>query len=132
MPSPVLQAAAIPVQSGRICLVTSKSGRRWVIPKGRIDIGHTPAESAAAEAWEEAGLLGTLRPEPVGSYQYEKFGLVHSVAVFVLTVAEIRADWPERTVRRREWVSFDTAIERLDEPELREILRGLFVPTTTV
>ena len=54
------QAAAIPVYDGRVCLVTSRTGRRWVIPKGRIDPGHTAAEAARIEAWEEAGLLGVL------------------------------------------------------------------------
>ena len=53
-------------------MVTSRSGRRWVFPKGQIDPGHTPGEAALIEAWEEAGLVGTLDPEPVGSYLYEK------------------------------------------------------------
>jgi len=128
----VPQAAAIPVHNGRICLVTSKSGRRWVIPKGRIDIGHTPVEAATVEAWEEAGLLGTLQTEPVGTYTYEKYDIVHNVTVFVLNVVEIRPDWPERKVRRREWVDVDTAVKRIEEPELQEIVRGLFAPMSTV
>ena len=41
MAQPLRQAAAIPVADGRVCLVTSSSGRRWVVPKGMIDAGHT-------------------------------------------------------------------------------------------
>ena len=68
MPDWVRQAAAVPISEGRVCMVTSSSRRRWVLPKGVIDPGHTPGEAALVEAWEEAGLLGTLDPEPLGSY----------------------------------------------------------------
>jgi len=54
-------------------MVTSRSGRRWVFPKGLIDPGHTPAEAALIEAWEEAGVVGTLDPDPVGNYVYDKW-----------------------------------------------------------
>lgn len=127
MSNPVRQAAAIPVRDGRVCLVTSRSGRRWVFPKGRIDPGHTPEEAAMIEAWEEAGLRGRLSPDPVGSYTYTKYEMPHEVAVYVLAVNDEKANWPERTVRRREWVTAETAIERVEEPGLRELLRLLFV-----
>ena len=44
----VRQAAVIAMQDGRICLVTSRNGRRWVLPKGLIDLGHTAGEAALA------------------------------------------------------------------------------------
>jgi len=125
MPDPVLQAAAIPVQNGRICLVTSRSGRRWVIPKGRIERGQSPSEAAILEAWEEAGLVGDLSPVPLGTFQYEKLDRVFLVSVYVLSVKEIRSDWPERRDRRREWVEWTVALERIEEEGLREILRSL-------
>jgi len=125
MPDPVLQAAAIPVQNGRICLVTSRSGRRWVIPKGRIERGQSPSEAAILEAWEEAGLVGDLSPVPLGTFQYEKLDRVFLVSVYVLSVKEIRSDWPERRDRRREWVEWTVALERIEEEGLREILRNL-------
>ena len=125
MPDPVLQAAAIPVQNGRICLVTSRSGRRWVIPKGRIERGQSPSEAAILEAWEEAGLVGDLSPVPLGTFQYEKLDRVFLVSVYVLSVKEIRSDWPERRDRRREWVEWTVALERIEEEGPREILRSL-------
>ena len=78
MPETNRQAAVIPIRDGRLCLVTSSSGKRWVVPKGQIDNGFTAGEAALLEAWEEAGLLGVLTPEPVGSYHYEKDGRILS------------------------------------------------------
>lgn len=122
----VRQAAAIPVHEGRVCLVTSSSGRRWVLPKGLIDPGHTAGEAALIEAWEEAGLVGVLDTEPVGTYLYEKLGRECHVLVFRMAVTEVRDAWPERSVRRRAWVTPAEAIDRVDEPGLRDILRRVF------
>lgn len=119
----VRQAGVIPVYDGRVCLVTSRSGRRWVLPKGRIDPGHTPSQAAEIEAWEEAGLVGSLDPDPAGSYLYEKYDRGYHVLVFRMAVARVHDDWPERTERRRAWVSADEAAEWVEEPDLRAILR---------
>jgi len=122
MPQIVRQAAVIPVADGQVGLVTSSSGRRWVIPKGMIDPGHSAAEAALVEAWEEAGLVGVIGREPVGSYLYEKYGRPHHVLVYLLHVTEEAMDWPERDVRRREWVDPAEAVDRVEEPGLKEII----------
>jgi 8-oxo-dGTP pyrophosphatase MutT (NUDIX family) len=120
------QSAAIPVLDGRVCMVTSRSGRRWVFPKGQIDPGHTPSEAALLEAWEEAGVVGTLDPEPVGNYVYEKDNIPHHVLVFRMRVIEVHDVWPERDLREREWLTVAEAIERVEESGLRELLRLAF------
>lgn len=126
MPIWVRQAAVIPVRDGRVCLVTSSSGRRWVVPKGQIDPGHTPGEAALVEAWEEAGLVGALDPEPLGSYAYEKLGRELFVLVYRMTVTEARDEWPERGLRTRVWLPLDEALDRIEEPGLRDLMRLAF------
>src|SRR3954469_23755811 len=113
MNEPVRQSAVLAVSDDRLCLVTARSGRRWVIPKGQIDPGHSAGEAALVEAWEEAGLVGVLDPEPVGSYLYEKYGRTHHVLVYTMRVTEESVDWPERDVRKREWVDPADALERV-------------------
>lgn len=126
MIEPIWQAAAIPFRDdGRVCLVTSRSGKRWVFPKGMIEAGHTPAETALVEAWEEAGLVGTLGSGMLGAYVYKKYDLEHHVTVFRMTVTEARDNWPEKSFRRREWVTLDKAAERVGEPGLRDLLLRL-------
>lgn len=123
-PGAIRQAAAIPIRSGQVCLVTSSSGKRWVVPKGCMEPGKTAGELALQEAWEEAGLVGQLRPEPVGSYLYEKFGNSYYVVVFLLLVKEAADDWPERTLRKRAWLSPAQALSRIEDEGLRELIRG--------
>lgn len=126
MPIWVRQAAAIPIKDDRVCLVSSSGGRRWVVPKGQIDPGHTAGEAALVEAWEEAGLVGALDVEPLGSYAYEKMGRELHVLVFRMFVTEAREEWPEKNLRSRVWVTLDEALERIEEPGLRDLLRLAF------
>jgi 8-oxo-dGTP pyrophosphatase MutT (NUDIX family) len=70
--NPIGQAAVFPVCSGRVCLITSRSRKRCLFSKGCLEPGKTLSEIALQEAWEEAGLIGILQPEPVGSYLYEQ------------------------------------------------------------
>lgn len=128
----IRQAGAIPLRNGRLCLVTSRNRKRWVIPKGLIDPGFTAGDAALQEAWEEAGLVGTLDPQPVGSYLYEKYGGTCHVTVFVMHVTKVTQEWPERDSRRRIWVSPAGALRRLDDPGLIDILRAVVASEPTL
>jgi len=121
----VRQAAVIPVRSGRLCLVMSSSGRRWVVPKGHIEPGQTAAEAALQEAWEEAGLTGVLLREPLGSYLYEKCGRRYHVTVFLMEVTGVAEDWPERSLRGRRWLRPERARVCVEEPGLRKLISRL-------
>jgi 8-oxo-dGTP pyrophosphatase MutT (NUDIX family) len=116
------QAGAIPVRDGLVCLITSSDGQRWLVPKGMIDPGCSPVESAANEAWEEAGVQGNLHPEPVGSYQYEKDGQVCEVTLFVMQVTKVADRWPEKFLRQRRWLQLEIAHEEVQNAGLREVL----------
>lgn len=122
----IRQAAALPVRNGRVCLVTSSNGKRWVIPKGVIEPGQTAGETSLQEAWEEAGLVGVLQPEPLGSYLYEKWCGTCHVTVFAMHVTEVAQDWPERELRQRTWIGPASAIERIEDPGLVDIIRVVF------
>jgi 8-oxo-dGTP pyrophosphatase MutT (NUDIX family) len=94
-----------------------------VIPKGCIEAGQSAGESALQEAWEEAGLLGALEREPIGSYLYEKEGQSFHVTVFIMKVTSVAQDWPERSFRERSWVSPTGFFDRIDDAGLADIVR---------
>ena len=125
----VRQAAAIPFKGDQLCLVTSRSGKRWVVPKGTMEPGKTSGEIALQEAWEEAGLTGVLHREPVGTYLYEKLGSTHHVVVYVMRVTEMAGAWPEASFRQREWLSIAEALERIEDEGLREIIERVNLVT---
>jgi len=118
----VIQAGVIPRRDGRICLINSSDGLRWIVPKGHIDDGFTPTEAAAQEAWEEAGLRGTIHPDSVGRYSYRKFGQNYVVELFSMDVSQVEARWPEMSFRRRLWLAPAEAAEVVSIPELARLL----------
>jgi 8-oxo-dGTP pyrophosphatase MutT (NUDIX family) len=129
-----LQFAALPFCYGddgrpRIMLLTSRETRRWVIPKGWPMRGRKPGEVAAQEAFEEAGLLGTIvGKRPIGSYHYEKQLSPHhsalcEVTVFLFLVERQLDDWPEKGERETRWFEPAEACQLVDEGGLAEILR---------
>jgi 8-oxo-dGTP pyrophosphatase MutT (NUDIX family) len=90
-----------------------------------MEPGKSAGEIALQEAWEEAGLVGVLHREPVGSYLYEKYGATHHVVVFLMDVTEAVEDWPERSIRQRNWLTPTQALVRIEDRGLREIIRSL-------
>jgi len=57
-----------------VLLVTSRETGRWIIPKGWPIKGFKPSdyETAAREAYEEAGVRGLVSERSLGHYLYEK------------------------------------------------------------
>jgi 8-oxo-dGTP pyrophosphatase MutT (NUDIX family) len=113
-----------------VLLITSRDTGRWVIPKGWPIDGLAPAQTAAREAWEEAGVEGDIADQGLGAFDYEKsLGLKGSipcsVQVFGLRVAELKGKFPERKERRRKWFDFEKAARKVIEPELRALLLAL-------
>ena len=115
----------------QVLLVTSRETGRWIIPRGNIDSGATPAEAAEKEAYEEAGLKGTIiGPIPLGSYRYVKIlasgkKRPATVEVFLLRVQQQLKKWPEMHERKLVWVSIKKAVRLIQEPRAIPLLLRL-------
>ena len=109
----------------QILLITSRSRKRWVIPKGIVESEFSPQESAQKEAYEEAGITGKIINETIGKYTYKKWGGTCTVQVYLLEVDEILDDWPENYFRTREWMSVEEASKRVDEKKLKKIIQNI-------
>jgi 8-oxo-dGTP pyrophosphatase MutT (NUDIX family) len=114
-----------------ILLITSRDTGRWVIPKGWPMADLCPADAAAREAWEEAGVEGRAG-DALGFFAYRK-GLPGQVAVpcvvevFAMRVDRLADRYPEKGQRRRKWFSPEKAAKKVDEPGLRALILG-FAP----
>ena len=68
----------LPVQVAAVCyrqsdssvefLLVKTSSGKWTFPKGRLSASMTPSQSAAREAWEEAGVRGQIAERHFGWY----------------------------------------------------------------
>ena len=109
-----------------ICLITSRTRKRWIIPKGWPMHKQTPASAAATEAFEEAGLGGEAVDLCLGVYSYSKPHKLDNAPIIALVyplhVRNTHSNWPEKHERRRKWFGQKKAVKKLSEPELKRIV----------
>lgn len=121
--TPRKQAGAIPftiTPSGKVkfLLVRKTGSGKWGFPKGKIEMHLGKRGSASMEAWEEAGVKGTLLNE-VGQYHYikNKTSRLQQVDLYLLEVSKVKRNYLE-TEREREWFSFGQASKVLQKTQL--------------
>jgi 8-oxo-dGTP pyrophosphatase MutT (NUDIX family) len=105
-----------------VVLVTSSSGSRWLIPKGRLETGMTLQEVALMEAAEEAGVIGMIEPGVETQCLMEDQRTIH---LYPLRVATLLPLWPEKLSRRRIVLPIYHALLRITDVELCRAIRSL-------
>lgn len=125
----IKQAGALVLRQGQALLMSSRRvPGRWVIPKGWIEPGSTPAETAAEECLEEAGVRGRIG-ESLGHFHYSKHGSRYQVETFRLELESLASEFKEKGQRQYLWLPPEEAALRVDEPELKAMLLELGPPT---
>jgi 8-oxo-dGTP pyrophosphatase MutT (NUDIX family) len=134
-PTSRVQYAALPFRRRNdsrteVMLVTSRGTGRWIIPKGWPMKRKAPHAAAAREALEEAGVVGQIGTEPIGSFSHKKVlkegqVVVCEVQVFPLEVTHQRKTWPEKGKREVQWFSRAEAARTVQEPILGKMIRDL-------
>lgn len=109
----------------QVLLITSRSTGAWIVPKGNIEPYLTAHESAAKEAWEEAGVHGEVDPKPIYEWEYQKGSTYSQIDLYPMKVSNTASVWPEHTMRKRKWMSLPKAIEKVSDPSLRDLLKSL-------
>lgn len=128
------QSGVIPFRftdEGLEVLIITTSGSRseaqpkWSIPKGKVEPGTAPQDSAVNEAFEEAGAIGRILEPAVGVYEYDKSGKPARVEVFLFEVHEILDEWLESDMRDRKWSAWEQARSSVGFEEVRDLIGRL-------
>jgi len=102
-------------------LLVQSRGGRWIFPKGGVESGLTQAQSAALEAFEEAGVHGRMEEIPFARYFHRKPATrpaaarssqpALAVAAHLCEVS--RLEPPQESNRNPTWFSAEKAKQRL-------------------
>ena len=114
----------------QVLMITSRRTKRWIVPKGWPIDKVSASDTAATEAWEEAGVVGAVGGDSIGFYTYVKEGengaadVSCATLVYPLRVKSLKNKFPERRERRRKWMSRKKAAAAVWEPELAALIKS--------
>ena len=113
----------------KVLLVTSLTTKKWIIPKGWIDIKLGSSTSASVEAWEEAGILGICDKKKFGDFKHTKilkdgYPLECIVDVFLMKTITQKADFPEKNIRTLKWIDPKDAASFIRNKSLIQLLKN--------
>jgi 8-oxo-dGTP pyrophosphatase MutT (NUDIX family) len=97
-------------------LVQTRSSRRWTFPKGCLEAGMTRSQAAAKEAFEEAGVHGSIEEAPFARYTRHRRGSAAGETIVQAYLCEVlRLGRPEEAKRNPTWYSAEKTKRRLRE-----------------
>ncbi|WP_156379375.1 NUDIX hydrolase [Rhizobium sp. Root149] len=111
----------------RIMLITSRSGRQWIIPKGWPIAGRSEYCSATQEALEEAGVIGIVAAAAIGEFEYatrKEPQMRRRVRVFPLEVRGTLVRWQECAERKRRWFTLEEAVTTVSNNDLAALIQA--------
>ena len=97
-------------------IVSTKNGD-WGLPKGNLMKKLGSKGTALQEAYEEAGIIGSVIGQEVSAKIKGK-----QMAFYPMEVKNELAVWPESAWRERKWIRSNEAENYLHHPSLRSIL----------
>jgi len=111
-----------------VCLINPTGRRVWGLPKGGVEPGETPAETAVREVAEETGISGVVERE-LGSIDYwfyarDRGGRIHkTVHYFLVRATGGSTAAHDHEVEEARWLAARDALALMTYPNEREMVR---------
>jgi bis(5'-nucleosidyl)-tetraphosphatase len=115
-------------EEGYQYLLLQNQGGYWGFPKGHVEAGESPKETAVREAYEETGIKVNINDLAFSvSYSYEQpidnKMQTKQIVLFPAVVASQKVAIQNSEIRSHEWVTYDKAISLVDLPDFAQALR---------
>jgi len=119
-------AGGVVVRDGEVLLIATGGGRRWQLPKGRLEAGETAEQAAVREVREETGVSGHIvAPLPGIDYWFAEGArkrIRKHVDYFLLDYETgDTSGFDPREVDEARWFTWGDAIERLTHAKERRV-----------
>ncbi len=110
-----------------IMFVTSQGRGRWILPKGDLKPGESHKKGCKREAFEEAGIEGSLlRKVPMTMIiTKSNAGTTRAIAVtyYPMLVNKQFESWPESSKRQRHWATLEDAQKVTDREDFLKVIK---------
>lgn len=109
--------------SPRFLLIKNKRSTHWGFPKGHMEHGETPEETATREVLEETGVHITILPDFVCKSEYTIQGRIEkSVSIFLASTEDTQTVIQEEEIEDYIWLRYNDALNTLRFNNDRSIL----------
>jgi ADP-ribose pyrophosphatase YjhB (NUDIX family) len=108
-------------------LLIQDAKKRWTIPKGHIEPGETPKQTASREVGEEVGLkkievLGWLGKVEF-QYRRENRLVLMSMHIYMIRHEDPNEKVkPESWIRKAEWFPFAEAVDKIEYDDIAKMM----------
>ena len=121
-------AGGLVVRGSEVLLIEPRAGR-WQLPKGHVEPGEAPEQTAVREVREETGVQArVLAPLPSIDYTYEvdrRIRVTKRVDYYLMAyVGGSEHDSDPREVIAARWFGWQEALDRLSFDNEREVVRA--------
>ncbi len=107
----------------KFLLIRNKRSAHWGFPKGHVEPGETPEETAIREVKEETGLNVVILPGFEKKSEYTIQGKIEkSVSIFLAKTDEISFKAQEEEIEECDWFTYDLALKTLNYENDKYIL----------
>ncbi len=111
--------------------------KQWVLPVAICEPGLTPQQSMAKEIIDMAGIEGVIDDQPIGNYEYKRWGENCQAELYPMKVTkEYAADNHRESYQSRRWVSAQKAMVIVEEVALSKLIERFIelqaLATTTI
>ncbi|KAB2090077.1 hypothetical protein ERO13_A03G092000v2 [Gossypium hirsutum] len=109
-----------------VLVINAQNGKGILFPKGGWEKDESMEEAAIRETVEEAGVVGVIECK-LGKWCYKskRQSIYHEGHMFGLLVKQELDGWPEKNIRKREWVTVSKAREECPHLWMIEALEEL-------
>lgn len=109
--------------SFRFVIVSSRRHpKKWIFPKGQPEDDKKGREIAVNEAFEEAGLIGTIQGKSIKILVEKKDDTI-TYKFYPFRVSKMCRKWPEKKIRSRMTVNVEAASKLLFKHPYRDALK---------
>lgn len=119
-------AGGVVIRDGDLLLISTGGGRRWQLPKGRIEAGESAEQAAVREVREETGVTGRVVAPLAGVDYWFADGsarrIKKHVDFFLLSYVEgTEANFDSHEVDEAKWFPGADALARLTHASERRV-----------
>jgi 8-oxo-dGTP pyrophosphatase MutT (NUDIX family) len=101
-----------------LVVTAKKNPDHWIFPKGHIEPGETPEQTAVREVMEETGIKGRII-QPVGDSQFQTAAeAVHGLFYLMEYLGETET----KENRQQRWCTYNECLNLLTFPDGRRLL----------